>query len=101
MPARDWLSAYPCRHMNPLLVRASAARSMLTRASAVTGGAVTGGTVTGGAEAGRPAAGGKRLAWLDAMRGFAALCVVFDHSSYRVLLPARNFLYHWLDFGQY
>src|ERR1700746_2230778 len=50
-----------------------------------------------------PAAGrsGNRLAWLDAMRGFAALCVVFDHSSYHVLLPVRNFLYHWLDFGQY
>jgi peptidoglycan/LPS O-acetylase OafA/YrhL len=41
------------------------------------------------------------MAWLDAMRGFAALCVVFEHASYLVLAPVRNFLYHWLDLGQY
>jgi peptidoglycan/LPS O-acetylase OafA/YrhL len=51
------------------------------------------------ASAARPAS--SRLAWLDALRGFAALCVVFDHTSYHVLLPVRQFLYHWLDFGQY
>jgi peptidoglycan/LPS O-acetylase OafA/YrhL len=44
---------------------------------------------------------GTRLAWLDALRGFAALCVVFDHTSYLVLQPVRSFLYHWLDMGQY
>jgi peptidoglycan/LPS O-acetylase OafA/YrhL len=44
---------------------------------------------------------GSRLAWLDALRGFAALCVVFDHGSTLLLLPARSFLYHWLNFGQY
>jgi peptidoglycan/LPS O-acetylase OafA/YrhL len=42
-----------------------------------------------------------RLAWLDALRGFAALCVVFDHGSTLLLRPARDFLYHWLNFGQY
>src|ERR1700684_3507842 len=42
-----------------------------------------------------------RLAWLDALRGFAALCVVFDHGSTLLLLPVRTFLYQWLDLGQY
>jgi peptidoglycan/LPS O-acetylase OafA/YrhL len=42
-----------------------------------------------------------RLAWLDALRGFAALCVVFDHGSTLLLLPVHNFLYHWLNFGEY
>jgi peptidoglycan/LPS O-acetylase OafA/YrhL len=48
-----------------------------------------------------PAARASRLAWLDALRGFAALCVVFDHGSTLLLLPVRSFLYHWLDLGQY
>lgn len=52
------------------------------------------------AEAGTKAAA-SRLGWLDAMRGFAALCVVFDHVSYHVLLPLRHFLSHHLDLGQY
>jgi peptidoglycan/LPS O-acetylase OafA/YrhL len=43
----------------------------------------------------------RRLAWLDALRGFAALCVVFDHGSTLLLLPVRSFLYQWLDLGQY
>jgi peptidoglycan/LPS O-acetylase OafA/YrhL len=42
-----------------------------------------------------------RLAWLDALRGFAALCVVFDHGSTLLLLPVRSFLYQWLNLGQY
>jgi peptidoglycan/LPS O-acetylase OafA/YrhL len=42
-----------------------------------------------------------RLAWLDALRGFAALCVVFDHGSTLLILPARSFLYQWLNLGQY
>ena len=42
-----------------------------------------------------------RLAWLDALRGFAALCVVFDHGSTLLLLPARDFLYQWFNFGEY
>ena len=28
-----------------------------------------------------------RLGWLDALRGIAALCVVFDHLTYSVLQP--------------
>jgi peptidoglycan/LPS O-acetylase OafA/YrhL len=53
----------------------------------------------GGQSAGRATV--SRLAWLDALRGFAALCVVFDHGSTLLLLPARNYLYHWLNLGQY
>lgn len=43
----------------------------------------------------------KRLAWLDALRGIAALCVVFDHLTYSVLQPVRNTVYQWFDPGQY
>jgi peptidoglycan/LPS O-acetylase OafA/YrhL len=43
----------------------------------------------------------RRLAWLDALRGFAALCVVFDHGSTLLLLPVRSFLYQWFNLGQY
>jgi peptidoglycan/LPS O-acetylase OafA/YrhL len=42
-----------------------------------------------------------RLAWLDAVRGFAALCVVFDHSSSIFFEPLRVVLYRAVDFGQY
>lgn len=42
-----------------------------------------------------------RLAWLDALRGFAALCVVFDHASSIFFEPLREILYRVLDFGQY
>jgi peptidoglycan/LPS O-acetylase OafA/YrhL len=51
--------------------------------------------------AGSPRSGASRLAWLDALRGFAALCVVFDHASSILLLPARSFLYQWFNLGQY
>jgi peptidoglycan/LPS O-acetylase OafA/YrhL len=47
------------------------------------------------------AAKGRRLAWLDALRGFAALCVVFDHMSTLVLQHVRNDLYGWFSGGQY
>jgi peptidoglycan/LPS O-acetylase OafA/YrhL len=43
----------------------------------------------------------RRLAWLDLLRGFAALCVVFDHGSSLLLVPVRTYLYHWLNLGQY
>ena len=46
-------------------------------------------------------AAGRRLAWLDALRGIAALCVVFDHLTYSVLQPVRDSVYHWFDPGQY
>jgi peptidoglycan/LPS O-acetylase OafA/YrhL len=42
-----------------------------------------------------------RLAWLDALRGFAALCVVYDHGSTLLLRHAHNYLYQWFNFGQY
>jgi peptidoglycan/LPS O-acetylase OafA/YrhL len=48
-----------------------------------------------------PRGGANRLAWLDALRGFAALCVVFDHASSILLLPVRSFLYQWFNLGQY
>jgi len=43
----------------------------------------------------------KRLAWLDVLRGLAALAVVFDHASSHVLQHARGVIYHWFDAGQY
>jgi peptidoglycan/LPS O-acetylase OafA/YrhL len=53
----------------------------------------------------RPAPGaagtGDRLAWLDVLRGLAALCVVFDHLSYYVLQHVRAEVYHWLNPGDY
>jgi peptidoglycan/LPS O-acetylase OafA/YrhL len=42
-----------------------------------------------------------RLAWLDVLRGVAALCVVFDHLSYYVLQHVRNEVYHWFNPGDY
>ena len=50
-----------------------------------------------------PAAGakGRRLAWLDALRGFAALFVVFDHLSYDVLQHVRADVYQFFDPGLY
>jgi len=42
-----------------------------------------------------------RLAWLDVLRGLAALFVVFDHLSYYVLQPARWAIYGWFDPGDY
>jgi peptidoglycan/LPS O-acetylase OafA/YrhL len=53
------------------------------------------------APATRAAPTGKRLAWLDALRGIAALFVVFDHLGYGVLQHARADLYQWFDTGQY
>ena len=44
---------------------------------------------------------GRRLAWLDALRGFAALCVVFDHMGTLVLQRPHNIVYSVLDTGQY
>jgi peptidoglycan/LPS O-acetylase OafA/YrhL len=44
---------------------------------------------------------GQRLAWLDALRGIAALAVVFDHLSPYLLRGVREHVYHWLDAGRY
>ena len=44
---------------------------------------------------------GRRLAWLDALRGIAAFFVVFDHLGYYVLQHARQVIYHWFDPGLY
>ena len=50
----------------------------------------------------RDAAGsGARLAWLDVLRGLAALAVVFDHASYYVLHHVRGIVYQWFDPGNY
>jgi peptidoglycan/LPS O-acetylase OafA/YrhL len=48
-----------------------------------------------------PAATGTRLAWLDVLRGLAALAVVFDHTSYYALQHARSLVYQWFDPGNY
>ena len=44
---------------------------------------------------------GRRLAWLDVLRGVAALAVVFDHTGQYVLQHARAIIYHWFDTGWY
>jgi len=44
---------------------------------------------------------GTRLAWLDVLRGLAALAVVFDHASYYVLQHVRAIVYQWFDPGNY
>ena len=48
-----------------------------------------------------PAATGTRLAWLDVLRGLAALAVVFDHTSYYALQHVRHIVYQWFDPGNY
>jgi peptidoglycan/LPS O-acetylase OafA/YrhL len=48
-----------------------------------------------------PVPHGRRLAWLDALRGIAALFVVFDHLGYYVLQHLRHIVYQWFDPGQY
>ena len=44
---------------------------------------------------------GTRLAWLDVLRGVAALAVVFDHAGYYVLQHVRGIIYQWFDPGNY
>src|SRR2546430_2888447 len=48
-----------------------------------------------------PATTGSRLAWLDVLRGLAALAVVFDHVSYYALQHVRHIVYQWFDPGNY
>jgi peptidoglycan/LPS O-acetylase OafA/YrhL len=49
----------------------------------------------------REYAGGRRLAWLDALRGLAALCVVYAHFGTRVLPQVHNAVYDVFDPGLY
>ena len=49
----------------------------------------------------REHAGGRRLAWLDALRGLAALCVVYAHFGTRVLPQVHNAVYDVFDPGLY
>ena len=42
-----------------------------------------------------------RLAWLDVLRGLAALAVVFNHFGYFVPAALKNPVNHWVDSGAY
>jgi peptidoglycan/LPS O-acetylase OafA/YrhL len=54
------------------------------------------------APAAAPAAAPRsRLAWLDALRGIAALCVVYTHFGSRVLLRLHSDVYNVFDPGLY
>ena len=46
-------------------------------------------------------ANASRLAWLDALRGIAALCVVYAHFGTRVLPQVHRAVYHVFDPGLY
>ncbi|GAA3789455.1 acyltransferase [Sphaerisporangium flaviroseum] len=48
-----------------------------------------------------PASRGTRQSWLDALRGIAALIVVFEHSLDPLLPEIRRSISPWFDFGQY
>ena len=50
---------------------------------------------------GRGPARGRRLAWLDALRGIAALCVVYAHFGTRVLPQVHRAVYSVFDPGLY
>ncbi len=49
----------------------------------------------------RAPARGRRLAWLDALRGIAALCVVYAHFGTRVLPQVHRAVYNVFDPGLY
>jgi peptidoglycan/LPS O-acetylase OafA/YrhL len=46
----------------------------------------------------RPAS---RLAWLDVLRGLAALAVVFNHFGYFLPPTVKNMVYQWINPGDY
>jgi peptidoglycan/LPS O-acetylase OafA/YrhL len=50
---------------------------------------------------GSPRARGHRLAWLDALRGIAALCVVYEHFGARVLPAVHTWVFAVFDPGLY
>jgi peptidoglycan/LPS O-acetylase OafA/YrhL len=43
----------------------------------------------------------RRLGWLDALRGIAALAVVFEHLSLQVLGAVHSVVVQWIDPGEY
>jgi peptidoglycan/LPS O-acetylase OafA/YrhL len=51
--------------------------------------------------AARGSGGGRRLAWLDVLRGVAALAVVFDHFGYFVPSRLNGPINHWFNPGDY
>jgi peptidoglycan/LPS O-acetylase OafA/YrhL len=53
------------------------------------------------AQASRAAAAGSRLAWLDVLRGLAALAVVFNHFGYFLPPVVKNPVYQWINPGDY
>jgi peptidoglycan/LPS O-acetylase OafA/YrhL len=44
---------------------------------------------------------GNRLAWLDVLRGLAALCVVFNHFGFFVPPRVQAAVYQWINPGDY
>ncbi|GAA2143504.1 hypothetical protein GCM10009727_42560 [Actinomadura napierensis] len=50
---------------------------------------------------GAPPATAPRMGWLDALRGLAALVVVFEHSLDVLLPEVRRTASPWFDFGRY
>ena len=58
-------------------------------------------TLTPSSSAAAAPRSGQRLAWLDALRGFAALCVVFDHLAAYAMPHLRGDVYRFLDPGTY
>ena len=66
----------------------------MSRPMSVTASAVAG---AGRGQVGEP----RRLAWLDALRGIAALAVVFDHLGSHVLPSVRAEVVPWFDPGKY
>jgi peptidoglycan/LPS O-acetylase OafA/YrhL len=48
-----------------------------------------------------PRQSGKRLAWLDALRGLAALVVVYEHVGYHVLSDVRDVTDTWFSAGTF
>jgi hypothetical protein len=47
------------------------------------------------------ATAGSRLAWLDVLRGVAALAVVFNHFGYFLPPVVKNPVYQWINPGDY
>ncbi|WP_242910131.1 acyltransferase family protein [Actinomadura terrae] len=52
-------------------------------------------------EIGAPPVSTSRMGWLDALRGLAALVVVFEHSLDVLLPEVRRTASPWFDFGRY